>query len=182
MRAGVFIDGAYLSHILKDYFDLMKINHHKFAPWAAEGFELFRTYYYDCLPYQSDPPTEEEQRRMDNTRRFFDALRSGDRFTVREGRFEYRGLTREGEPIFQQKRVDLQVGLDIASLVAKHRIDAVVLVSGDSDFVPVIEIAFNEGVLTRLVHGPSNTYHGDLWRMCDERREITREALSGLLL
>ncbi len=182
MKAGVFIDGAYLSHILKDQYNLMKINHHKFARWAARGYELFRAYYYDCLPYQSPVPTEEEQRRLAATQRFFDALRSGERFTVREGTFEYRGQTAEGDPIFQQKRVDLQMGLDIATLVAKNRIDAIVLVSGDSDFVPVINLAFGEGILSRLVHGASHTYHSDLWRACDERLEMTEGELSQLLL
>ncbi|MGB4681268.1 MAG: hypothetical protein WBH65_01910 [Dethiobacteria bacterium] len=35
----------------------------KLAEWMAGGIELLRTYYYHCLPYKSNPPTEEESER-----------------------------------------------------------------------------------------------------------------------
>ena len=36
----------------------------------------------------------------------------------------------------RQKGVDMKIGLDIASLAYKKLVDQIVLISGDSDFVP----------------------------------------------
>ena len=43
-------------------------------------------------------------------------------------------------PNIQQKGVDMRLGLDIAALTLKAHVGAIVLVAGDSDFVPAIEI------------------------------------------
>lgn len=46
----------------------------------------------------------------------------------------------------QQKGVDMRVGLDIASLAYKHQVDKIVLIAGDSDFVPAAKLARREGI------------------------------------
>ena len=46
----------------------------------------------------------------------------------------------------QQKGVDMRIGLDIASLAYKHQVDKIVLIAGDSDFVPAAKLARREGV------------------------------------
>lgn len=40
----------------------------------------------------------------------------------------------------------MRIGLDIASMTLKDQIDTVILVSGDSDFVPAAKLARREGV------------------------------------
>jgi uncharacterized LabA/DUF88 family protein len=45
-----------------------------------------------------------------------------------------------------QKGVDMRIGLDIASLAYKGQINQVVLISGDSDFVPAAKLARREGI------------------------------------
>ena len=80
--------------------------------------ELLRAYYYHCLPYQSNPPTGDERRRYAAKHRFVTALRHIPRFDVRLGKLAYRGTDRDGQPIFQQKRVDLMLGVDMALLAA----------------------------------------------------------------
>lgn len=47
---------------------------------------------------------------------------------------------------FRQKGVDMRIGLDIASLAYKRQINQIVLVSGDSDFVPAAKLARREGI------------------------------------
>lgn len=47
---------------------------------------------------------------------------------------------------FQQKGVDMKTGLDIASLSYKKQIDQIILIAGDSDFVPAAKLARREGV------------------------------------
>lgn len=46
----------------------------------------------------------------------------------------------------QQKGVDMRVGLDIASLAYKKQVDRIVLIAGDSDFVPAAKHARREGI------------------------------------
>ena len=45
-----------------------------------------------------------------------------------------------------QKGVDMRIGLDIASLSFKKQVDQIVLVAGDSDFVPAAKLARREGI------------------------------------
>lgn len=52
-----------------------------------------------------------------------------------------------------QKGVDMRFGLDVASLAYKQQVDQVILICGDSDFVPAAKLARREGldvVLDRL--------------------------------
>lgn len=46
----------------------------------------------------------------------------------------------------QQKGVDMRIGLDIASLAQKGLVDQIVLIAGDSDFVPAAKHARREGI------------------------------------
>ena len=46
----------------------------------------------------------------------------------------------------QQKGVDMRVGLDIASLALKRLVTGIVLVAGDSDFLPALKLARREGL------------------------------------
>ena len=59
------------------------------------------------------------------------------------------------EPGFRQKAVDMRIGIDIASITLKRQADTIVLVAGDSDFVPAAKLARREGV--RVILDP-------LWR------------------
>lgn len=46
----------------------------------------------------------------------------------------------------RQKGVDMRIGLDIAALTFKRFVSTIVLVSGDSDFVPAAKLARREGL------------------------------------
>jgi len=46
----------------------------------------------------------------------------------------------------RQKGVDMKIGIDMASLSFKHQVDQIVLIAGDSDFVPASKLARREGV------------------------------------
>lgn len=62
-------------------------------------------------------------------------------------------------PTFRQKAVDMRIGLDITSITLKRQADVIVLVAGDSDFVPAAKLARREGV--KFVLDP-------LWRKVDD--------------
>lgn len=46
----------------------------------------------------------------------------------------------------KQKTMDMKIGTDIASMVLKKQVDQIVLIAGDSDFVPAAKMARREGV------------------------------------
>lgn len=46
----------------------------------------------------------------------------------------------------QQKGVDMQIGIDIASIAYKRLCDRMILIAGDSDFVPAAKLARAEGI------------------------------------
>ncbi len=45
-----------------------------------------------------------------------------------------------------QKGVDMRIGVDITSLAFKKQVDQIILISGDSDFVPAAKQARREGI------------------------------------
>lgn len=46
----------------------------------------------------------------------------------------------------RQKGVDMRIGIDITTLTMKKQVDTIILVTGDSDFVPAAKVARREGV------------------------------------
>ncbi len=53
-------------------------------------------------------------------------------------------------PNIQQKGVDMRISLDISALTLKEHVDVIVLVTGDSDFIPALKFARREGKQTFL--------------------------------
>ena len=53
---------------------------------------------------------------------------------------------RDFQPTLKQKGVDMKIGVDIASLSIKKQVSQIVLIAGDSDFVPASKLARREGV------------------------------------
>lgn len=50
------------------------------------------------------------------------------------------------EVSFEQKGVDMRIGIDISSLAFKKQVNQIILISGDSDFVPAAKLARREGI------------------------------------
>lgn len=73
-RIAIFIDGAYLDFVLKNEFDLAKIDFAGLSERIANGIDILRTYYYHCPPYQSADPTQDERLRFARAQKFFTAL------------------------------------------------------------------------------------------------------------
>lgn len=50
----------------------------------------------------------------------------------------------------RQKGVDMKIGLDIATLSLKKQVEKIILIAGDSDFVPAVKFARREGIIIQL--------------------------------
>jgi uncharacterized LabA/DUF88 family protein len=167
-RVAVFIDGAYLESLLRQEFNAPKVHFDSLISLVSRGHELLRAYYYDCLPFQSAHPTPDERERFAKRDRFHASLLHFPRVKVRLGKLARRHDN--GKIRYEQKRVDVLLAVDLVKLAARHQITNAVLIAGDSDFIPAIETAQDEGVLIHLFHG--KTPHDELYLCCDERSRI----------
>ena len=179
-KVAIFIDGGYLSKVLKESYSSAAIDFSKFSEMLTGDYQLLRTYYYNCMPYKSKSPTEGENKRYNNMQAFINSLERLDRFAVKLGKLEYRGRKADGSPIYQQKRVDILLGCDLVLLSAKQRIAKAVLVTGDSDFIPAIEIAKNEGVEIELVYDDAQAPHPNLITIADTRKLLTQGIIDSI--
>jgi uncharacterized LabA/DUF88 family protein len=158
--------------------------------------DLYRIFFYDCPPLQKRahfPVTRKSVDFSKTTQSAFrlalhDELRKLRKVALRLGHLMDYGewKLKEGklkqllggtldfailtdadfEYATAQKGVDMRVGLDIASLSFKRQVDQIVLIAGDSDFVPAAKLARREGIdfvldpLWHTVH-PSLQEHVD---------------------
>ena len=187
-RLAILIDGAYLQRVAQDFFDasidysvLPGRIRELVAADASEPLDLLRTYFYDALPYMPNNASTEDAIRRSQKERFFTFLRRLPKYDVREGWVAYRGRDSRRRPIYQQKQVDVLLGLDIALLSTRRLITHMALVAGDSDLAPAVVEAQREGVVVWLFHGGIEPSSGtssvarSLVEQVDMRQQITRE-------
>ena len=179
-RAALFIDGAYAEAVLRQEFNGRRVDFYALSQAMAKENNILRTYYYNCLPYRSGNPTGAEKDRYARRTRFYNSLENLPRYTVRLGELEYRGQNPDRTPRFEQKRVDVLLSLDLVLLAGKGQIHQAILLAGDSDFIPAVTAARNEGVLVTLFHGAN--CHSDLWIEADERFRIDQELIDSVSL
>jgi len=182
MRLAIFIDAGYLFKVLSNelgdvHLDFERLPGH-IQSHVNSDIDLLRSYYYHCLPYQSNPPTPEEKQRFSKGQKFHAFLDRLPRFQVRLGRLARRGPDETGAYRYEQKLVDVLLSVDLVQLSATHQITHAVLVAGDSDFCPAVEVAKNNGVSIWLLHG--DRPHQDLWNLADERIRLDNKFVSSI--
>jgi uncharacterized LabA/DUF88 family protein len=140
IKVVVFIDNAYLIR-LKNYFfvDKFKYNLKEFILNIARKNKLSvkKIFIYDAPPFQTENPDEEENRKKEDYDKFSGFFREQG-IILREGRTQR--LKIGDKFIYKQKGVDMLLGIDAIS--AKNDfpdVGGVVLLTGDSDFVPLVE-------------------------------------------
>lgn len=175
-KCAIFIDGGYLIKCLKKEFGGAKIDFDKFSGYIARDTKILRTYFYNCLPFQSDPVTPEESKMFANVQKFHYELKMLPNYEVRLGK-----LRRWGEDsnyTYKQKMVDVLLSIDLVKLSLKRAFEEAIIVTGDSDFIPAIKVAKDEGIHIKLVHGLYP--HGDLVMEVDERQPIDKTMLKAV--
>lgn len=178
-RIALFIDGGYLDEVLK-FFGKARIDFEKLAEEMANPHELLRTYYYHCLPYQSSQPSDEEIRFFSGAQRFYKRLNNIDSFTVRLGKMAYRGTDDNGSPVYEQKRVDVMLATDLVMHSTKRLVTHVALLTGDSDFLPAVEIAKSEGVNVTLFFSTEIRPHDELFDIVDSRKKLDQNFIDSI--
>ena len=77
---------------------------------------------------------------------------------------------------FEQKGVDMRIGIDVAMLSLKHLVDRIVLVSGDTDMIPAIKLARREGIQVILVNMQHSALNSELVEDADLVRDLVPTA------
>jgi len=149
-----------------------------FSQLLCGSCERFRTYVYDCAPYQGPAPTDSEKKRKSDSDRFFNALDRLPRFEIRLGRLR----KTNSQPPFEQKGVDVLLSVDLVRLSSSNKIDKAILVSGDSDFVPAVRAAKDAGVIVELYYSPTQNLSSELFQICDDRFPIIRDLIDKCVL
>ena len=136
----------------------------------GEEYDLYRIFYYDCLPYDKKQHNPVNGRSIDFKKTdqykfqisFFEELKKKRKIALRLGVLEDNkkwiikpsktklllnktigvdDLSEDDVQFdFTQKMVDIKIGLDIASITLKKQVDQIILISGDSDFVVIDEM------------------------------------------
>lgn len=140
--------------------------------------ELFRIFYYDCEPFDASVTNPADKSVVNyattpsytGRKQFFRDIGQMEFVALRRGELKARGweLTEKFKkalikgnagpfaatdiyPAFQQKGVDMRIGIDVATLSLKKLVDRIVLFSGDTDMIPAIKLARREGVQVFVV-------------------------------
>ncbi|HHZ08905.1 MAG TPA: NYN domain-containing protein [Rhizobiales bacterium] len=188
MRVSVMIDGGHLRVLAKiakktynpDYIE-------KIAHACVEPDErLLRVLYYDCAPYAGKVklPVSGNEHEFKGSDSWLRDLAARDLFAVRRGVLKFRGFKPKTIPIaaaqlsdadfkpdFEQKGVDMRIGLDIANQAAMKSVDRIVLITGDTDCLPAMKHARISGVQVVLVSLPNHKVAPELlWHSDYERR------------
>ena len=177
-RLSVFIDGGHYNAIQRYYqadfdFPLFMQEARKRLSEEIGPLSVVHTFYYDCEPYIDGDSTAEQKEALSRRRSYFNFLRTQS-VRVREGTLVKR-TAENGQVTFQQKRVDLLLGLDIAEECSKGLISRLVLVAGDADLVPAVEFASRREIQVWLLHSPRSVCSDALWLVADGRIEIDAE-------
>ena len=171
-RAACLIDAGYLNNGLKQ-FNNFKVDYKKLVEQMCDKDILLRTYYYCCKCYMSPSPTEDERKRQASQDTFLKSINSISQFECRYGRLERRYDADTHNVFFEQKRVDVLFATDLVNLSSKRLITHVCLITGDSDMLPAIQIAKNEGVIVTLFYFPDKSTHHELLEEVDIAIPIT---------
>jgi len=155
-RVAIFIDGSNFYHALKGAFGKAQIKFDVLAEKLVNsrpGRRLLRIHYYNAA---YDQMTDSQGYRKQQE--FFNALKRTPYLTLKLGRLERRAFDwstldsnrrKDVERLFGQplpeythveKGVDVQLAVDMVELAVDNTYDVAILISGDGDFAPAVEL------------------------------------------
>jgi uncharacterized LabA/DUF88 family protein len=150
---------------------------------------LFRVLYYDCAPYTGTVrlPVSGVPHKFIGSDAWLHELSRKDLFAVRRGVLKFRGYKPKKTPVsvpgapltdadftpdFEQKGVDMRIGLDIAAYATNHAVDRIILVSNDTDCVPALKYGRRAGLQTVLIEPPNVRVAPELIAHSDFKRPV----------
>ncbi len=161
-KAAVVVDGGYWRKIMAEM-EMHSVDLVSLTDLICNPAFRIRTYFFDGKTRESQS--------------FHDSLQLLDRFEVYLGEVVTRSFfcpsCQETVEIQAQKRVDVALAVELVHLATTKSVDLIVLLAGDRDFIPAIETAKHAGVIIRLVHGHPKTVSDTLFKLVDEKMELS---------
>ena len=177
----LLIDAGYLSHISKHFGKgkPLKYKIENFSVNLCKDLDINckEIYFYVAPPFQSPKPTKEENKRKANYDKFISKLKKAlPKIKVREGRLQ------KINNLFTQKGVDTLMTMDLLKIAQKKEVEGVVLITSDTDFVPIIsDVRKNYGIKVILAYFTDRkrkspfSLSNHLWKVVDKKILIKRE-------
>ena len=191
-RIAVMLDGGHVRANAKkagrsfqpDYIE--KVAH----ACAAKGEAIIRVLYYDCAPYSGTAkmPVSGSKKTFPGSDKWLHELARKDLFAIRRGVLKFRGFVlrkekipyqpssplqdSDFEPKFEQKGVDMRIGLDMAIFSSNRAVDLIALATNDTDCIPAMKHARRAGIQIALVVVPGYPPAPELLAHADYIRKI----------
>jgi uncharacterized LabA/DUF88 family protein len=187
-KVAVLIDGGHLRVLTKmnnlaytpDYIE--KVAHACASPDEA----LFRVLYYDCAPFSGDVdlPISQGKKSFTGNDAWLHRLAKKDLFAIRRGVLKFRGWVPKKTPLgaqptdadfkanFEQKGVDMRIGLDFATFAENRAVERLILISNDTDCVPAMKHARKAGLQVALATFPNHNCASELLYHADFERRV----------
>lgn len=188
-RVACFIDGFNVYHALMEpdatgsapYARYRWIDYRKLAErYVSPGEELIAVYYFTAYATWDEAKASRHRTLV--------SVQKDRGVHVVLGRYrpvteQCRAFCRQKYQTYREKRTDVNIAIHLLDMAYKHAYDKAILVSGDSDLVPVVKHA-------RLVHpdgkivvvAPVGRSAQALWNAADYRRDMKRADLNASLL
>jgi len=186
-RIAIFIDGWNFKYATFDSFGI-RVDFTRFLDYFRQNAILLRAYYYTgewdtsaiewyirvTQPEDSEAKKKELEEQAQSERGFWRFLdRNGYKVVRKPVRIQ---RSRDGR-VLPKADLDLELAIDMLTLADKC--EKQILVSGDGDFVPLVEAIQSRGVRVVVV----STQHPDAWstahyRASDELLDMADEVLA----
>lgn len=149
--------------------------------------QLYRVLYYDCAPYQGAAtlPISGKKYQFQGSDKWLHELAHKDFFAVRLGTIKFRGYVPKHTPIgtgqpqdadfnpsFEQKGVDIRIGLDMAIFASNKAVELIALATNDTDCIPAMKHARRSGIQVALIEFANCKPCKELFAHADFRRRI----------
>jgi uncharacterized LabA/DUF88 family protein len=185
----VLIDGGHLRSYLKKSTKVVTANYIEKIGLASAlaTEEIVRILYYDCALFNGSTklPISRAIQTHAQTTPFLHDLAQKDLFAVRKGVLKFRGYVikknhqpsnppsdNDFVPKFQQKGVDMRIGLDMATIAANRSVELIALMTNDTDCIPAMKLVRRAGIQVALLCIPGCRPTQELLAHMDFRRNI----------
>lgn len=196
---GAFFSKA-VGHALGTKWPLADVIYRNALKLKLADEDLLRIYFYDSKPYRGMQRNPISGVTVDYAAsagasardRFLRELGQRDYIALRCGEVKPRGwILRDSylaglagaaprppaatdyEMSFEQKGVDMRIGIDVATLALNRQADRIVIACNDTDLIPAFKLARRHGVQVALAKVGSFTPHPQLVEDADFTRAIT---------
>jgi uncharacterized LabA/DUF88 family protein len=186
----ILIDGGYLRAISTKAAK-------KYDPDFIEKFahgckgsdeEIFRILYYDCAPFNGEAklPVSGTIHKFHGSDQWLNDLSKRELFAIRRGVLKFRGFKPKQIPVataklqdsdfvpdFEQKGVDMRIGLDIGVYSSNRAVQRIVLVSNDTDCIPALKHGRRAGLQMVVIELPGCSIAPELVSHTDYKRAVS---------